>query len=114
MQSLIKWPGGKSKEFPHIKNLIPKFERYVEPFFGGGAIFFHLQPQKALINDVIDEFADENMRNITVSREATTTNSQQSLMDGKFVAMEKRFRIMERKLKRIEDTLETLIDDIDL
>ncbi len=58
MQSLIKWPGGKSKEFPHIKNLIPEFERYIEPFFGGGAIFFHLQPQKALINDVVDELTD--------------------------------------------------------
>ena len=58
MQSLIKWPGGKSREFPHIKNLIPEFERYIEPFFGGGAIFFHLQPQKALINDVVDELTD--------------------------------------------------------
>ncbi len=58
MQSLIKWPGGKSKEFSYIKDLIPEFERYIEPFFGGGAIFFHLQPQKALINDVVDELAD--------------------------------------------------------
>jgi DNA adenine methylase len=49
---LIKWPGGKSKEFQHFAELIPQFERYVEPFFGGGGVFFRLQPSKALINDV--------------------------------------------------------------
>ena len=51
MQTLIKWPGGKSKEFQYIKDLIPPFERYVEPFFGGGAIFFQLKPKKSIIND---------------------------------------------------------------
>ncbi|WIF94451.1 DNA adenine methylase [Caminicella sporogenes] len=51
--TLIKWPGGKSKEFKHIENIIPKkFDRYIEPFFGGGAIYFHLKPDVALINDI--------------------------------------------------------------
>ena len=50
MQTLIKWPGGKTQEFPYIKDLIPTFDRYIEPFFGGGAIFFQLKPQKAIIN----------------------------------------------------------------
>ena len=45
MQTLIKWPGGKTKEYPYIKDLIPAFDRYIEPFFGGGAIFLSLQPQ---------------------------------------------------------------------
>lgn len=49
---LIKWPGGKSKEFQHFSELIPQFERYVEPFFGGGGVFFRLQPERSLINDV--------------------------------------------------------------
>lgn len=49
---LIKWPGGKSKEFQHFSELVPQFERYVEPFFGGGGVFFRLQPSRALINDV--------------------------------------------------------------
>lgn len=36
------------KIVPHI----PKYKRYIEPFFGGGALFFHLNPQKAVINDI--------------------------------------------------------------
>jgi DNA adenine methylase len=58
MQTLIKWPGGKSKEFEYIKELIPPFERYIEPFFGGGAVFFQLQPKKAIINDICEELID--------------------------------------------------------
>ena len=52
MQPLIKWPGGKSKEFEYIKYLIPHHTRYVEPFFGGGAVFFQLKPKKEIINDI--------------------------------------------------------------
>lgn len=58
MQPLIKWPGGKSREFVYIKDLIPNFKRYVEPFFGGGAVFFNLKPKKAIINDICEELTD--------------------------------------------------------
>lgn len=52
MQALIKWPGGKTSEYEIIKNYIPQFDRYIEPFFGGGAVFFKMSPQKAVINDI--------------------------------------------------------------
>ena len=52
MNPLIKWPGGKSGEINKIERYIPSYKRYVEPFFGGGALFFYLQPQKAAINDI--------------------------------------------------------------
>lgn len=58
VQPLIKWSGGKSKEYEQIKNLIPKHTRYIEPFFGGGAIFFKLKPQKAIINDICEELIE--------------------------------------------------------
>lgn len=53
MKPIIKYRGGKSKEIPQIKQYIPKFEgRYVEPFLGGGAMFFYLEPKNAIINDI--------------------------------------------------------------
>lgn len=53
MKPMIKYRGGKSKEIPHIMWHIPRFSgRYVEPFFGGGALFFHLEPREAIINDI--------------------------------------------------------------
>lgn len=55
---LLKWPGGKSTEYEYIKHLIPPHTRYVEPFFGGGAVFFKLAPSKAVINDIADELVD--------------------------------------------------------
>lgn len=52
MNPIIKWPGGKSRELSKVLDMIPAFTRYVEPFFGGGALYFHLTPEKAAINDV--------------------------------------------------------------
>ena len=52
MKPIIKWPGGKSRELDKILPLIPSFDRYIEPFFGGGALFFHLCPHDAVINDI--------------------------------------------------------------
>lgn len=52
MNPIIKWPGGKSREIDKIKNLIPSYDRYIEPFFGGGALFFHLMPKVSAINDI--------------------------------------------------------------
>ena len=50
---MIKYRGGKSKEIPELLKHIPEFSgRYVEPFFGGGAMFFYLEPKKAIINDI--------------------------------------------------------------
>lgn len=52
MRPLIKWTGGKYKEFALFANQIPEFERYIEPFFGGGGVFFALQPRvPVFIND---------------------------------------------------------------
>ncbi len=53
MKPLIKYRGGKSKEIPQLIKHIPKFSgRYIEPFFGGGALYFYLEPKRAIINDI--------------------------------------------------------------
>lgn len=53
MKPMLKYRGGKSKEIPHIMEHIPNFNgRYIEPFLGGGAVFFHLEPEQSIINDI--------------------------------------------------------------
>lgn len=50
---LIKWAGGKRQLLHHIDKRLPaSFNKYYEPFFGGGALFFHLQPKDAILNDL--------------------------------------------------------------
>lgn len=49
---LIKWPGGKRLLAEEILKCIPpQFGTYYEPFIGGGAVFFALQPNKAVLSD---------------------------------------------------------------
>ena len=53
MKPILKYSGGKSKELPLLIPHIPNYEgRYIEPFFGGGAMFFNLEPERAIINDI--------------------------------------------------------------
>jgi DNA adenine methylase len=53
MKPLVKYRGGKSKEIPNLIKHIPPFSgRYIEPFFGGGALFFYLEPKRAIISDI--------------------------------------------------------------
>lgn len=56
MKSPIKWMGGKSKSVKTILPIIPEHECYIEPFFGGGWIYFAKEPSKVeAINDVNGE-----------------------------------------------------------
>ena len=54
----LKWVGGKRQIMPEIVALLPpKIETFtfIEPFIGGGALLFNLQPKKAIINDANEE-----------------------------------------------------------
>lgn len=49
---LLKWAGGKTQMIPNLIEAMPKsFNNYIEPFIGGGALFFHLSPNSAVIAD---------------------------------------------------------------
>ena len=60
MKPFVKWAGGKRQILSRIKDYINdaisedtnQTFRYIEPFLGGGAVFFDLVPQKAIINDL--------------------------------------------------------------
>lgn len=52
----LKWPGGKRWFVSKHANLFPPaFRRYIEPFLGGGSVYFHLKPSEALLSDANDD-----------------------------------------------------------
>lgn len=61
----LKWAGGKGKLLPVYRDLgiypPPGFDKekntFFEPFLGGEALFFDLQPKKAVLSDVNYEMA---------------------------------------------------------
>ncbi len=49
---IVKWAGGKTKLLPELTKRMPQqYRRYFEPFFGGGALYFHTQPKVAILGD---------------------------------------------------------------
>ena len=60
---VLKWVGGKRQLIDEIEKVLPKkYGTYYEPFIGGGAVLFALQPDKAIINDINSELI--NLYNI--------------------------------------------------
>lgn len=52
LRPLVKWAGGKTQLLDEILPKVPKrYGRYIEPFVGGGALFFALAPKSAVIAD---------------------------------------------------------------
>lgn len=59
MKPIIKYRGGKSKEIQNFIQYIPNdYDRYVEPFAGGAALYFYIEPNIALINDINPRLID--------------------------------------------------------
>ena len=49
---VLKWAGGKTQMLKDIMPRIPQYKgKYIEPFLGGGALFFALQPKNAILAD---------------------------------------------------------------
>jgi len=52
----LKWAGGKRSLLVQFDACFPKqFNKYIEPFVGGGSVFFYLLPEKAILMDNNDE-----------------------------------------------------------
>lgn len=59
LKPLIKWSGGKTDEIKLFnKYFPPDFNLYIEPFVGGGAVYFYLNPNNAVINDIHTDLID--------------------------------------------------------
>lgn len=56
MSPVLKWAGGKTQLLDPITERMPKtYNRYYEPFIGGGAVFFAVSPSAAIINDTNEQ-----------------------------------------------------------
>lgn len=56
VEPVVKWVGGKRQLLDEIMPLLPKrMTNYCEPFLGGGAVLFSLQPTRAIVNDLNED-----------------------------------------------------------
>jgi DNA adenine methylase len=56
---ILRWAGSKRKVLPVLASYWkPTFKRYVEPFAGSAALFFKLQPQRAILGDINTDLID--------------------------------------------------------
>lgn len=56
MKPIIKFVGGKSQMLDKIRELMPSdYNKYYEPFLGGGAVLLDLSPKEAVVNDINPE-----------------------------------------------------------
>ena len=58
LSPIIKWSGGKSDEIKHFEKYFPPLQEintYLEPFVGGGSVYFYLKPNKSVISDIHPE-----------------------------------------------------------
>lgn len=84
VKPVLKWVGGKRQLLDDIKPFIPKhITTYIEPFIGGAAVLFELQPTKAIINDYntdlinVYEVIKEDLENLlTLLEEHNLNNSE--------------------------------------
>lgn len=56
IKPFLKWAGGKTQLLSELHKYVPNsFNKYIEPFIGGGAMFFSLNPQESIIADSNEE-----------------------------------------------------------
>jgi DNA adenine methylase len=63
LDPIYKWTGGKRKEIKNFSRFYPSFTssddyKFIEPFFGGGAVYWSLESTKNIINDIDSELVN--------------------------------------------------------
>jgi DNA adenine methylase len=84
---LLKWAGGKTQLLPELLEKTPKkFGKYIEPFFGGGALFFTLRPDGGVIADSNPELVNlyravGDSVEVVIERLRSYTNTEEAFYD---------------------------------
>ncbi|MFL6213316.1 MAG: Dam family site-specific DNA-(adenine-N6)-methyltransferase [Blastocatellia bacterium] len=79
---ILKWAGGKQQMLDVLLSKVPsRYNRYIEPFFGGGALFFALCPQDAVIADSNPELI--NLYKVVASNVEALINALQDMSTDK-------------------------------
>ncbi|MGK3988471.1 DNA adenine methylase [Sorangium sp. So ce136] len=96
----LKWVGGKRQLLPHIVEHLPcKYGTYHEPFLGGGALFFHLRPDRPILSD-------SNSRLIRTYR-GVRDNVEQVIHLLQSYPHDKKFYLKFRQSKDIDNATDT-------
>jgi len=108
MNPVLKYRGGKSREIPKFLCYIPDdYDRYIEPFLGGGALFFYLEPDNAILNDV-------NTRLITfynqLRNEYSTIREQLNNLQKEYEKNQSNFKKL--KLKKPDEIVPNANEDL--
>lgn len=107
IRPILKYRGGKAKELKYYLKYIPSFDTYFEPFLGGGATFFALNPAKAYIADInvklIDFYRDAVKEFPKVKRELLQLQERYESNRKVFIANKKA-----EPDKRVDDPNEQL------
>ena len=87
LRPLLKYPGGKTSELPIILKYIPaNITKYIEPFLGGGAVYFAINAAEYYVNDKSEDlmFLYKYIKNKDVDffNELEMINSNWKLLSG--------------------------------
>lgn len=105
-EPFLKWAGGKRWLANSDQLPVPAFyNRYIEPFLGGGAIFFHLAPARAILSDVNAELIHLYTVLRNSPRELMELMRQHHMMHSSSYYYEVRSTIPESELEQAARTM---------
>lgn len=110
----LKWAGGKTQLIPQLEELMPadfgnRFDTYVEPFIGGGAMFFHMAQKHEFEKTVINDYNVDlvNVYRVIQQHPEKLLKQLTLLQDDYYAASEEERKIMFYSKREEFNTLKT-------
>jgi DNA adenine methylase len=112
VKPFFKWSGGKRKEIPVVEQYKPKqYEKYYEPFVGGGAVWLHLEHANSVVSDNYGDMV--NFYEVLKSDTERLVNKINDLSKNysSEVGEIKRDPLLEKMVSQLKDKVDTLKED---